>query len=86
MYDGDEGWEGEEDLEKWAETRSWRSPWTMLRHLLFILKAVGWTQKGFMQAQDKRIQCIYWNVHIGKIKKYVIMCSVYTIKDGKSIQ
>lgn len=48
VHDGGEGWEGEEDLEKWAETTSWRSPWTILRHLLFILKAMRWTQKGFM--------------------------------------
>ena len=85
VYDRVGGWVGEEDhgLEKWARTRSWRSPREILQCLPFVLKAMGWPQMGLKQAQDKRIQCIYWNVYIGKITKYIIICSVYTVKDSK---
>lgn len=70
------GWMEEEDygLEKWARTRSWRSPWEMLHCLSFVLKAVGVATEGFLG----KIKGF-----IGENKKVMIIRSVYTIKDGK---
>lgn len=85
VYDG--GGVGREDncLEKWPRTRSWRSPQAMLRCLPFISKAMGrWQRSILSKHRIKKIQYIHWNVHMGKIKQYVIIHSVYTIKDGKS--
>lgn len=73
VFDRGEGWIGEEEygLEKWTRTRHWRSPGAMLRGWPFILLAMGLT------AQDKRIQCVYWNAHFGKRKKNVL-CALFT--------
>lgn len=41
---------------------------------------------GLKQGQDKRIQCIYWNVYIGKITKHLLYALFTPLRIAKDTE